>query len=99
MSADGTWEITMNTPMGAQKASLELKSSGDTLEGKMQSPQGSQDIVDGKVDGNSLSWIINMTQPMEMKLEFTATVDGDNISGDVGLGAFGKATFEGARAG
>ena len=98
MSADGTWNMTMNTPMGEQKGTLTLKSNGDALEGKMEGAQGAQEIEDGKVDGNSLSWIINMTQPMAMKLEFSATVDGDGISGDVNLGAFGKATFSGTRA-
>jgi hypothetical protein len=33
-----------------------------------------------------------------MTLEFSATVSGDEISGDVKLGAFGNATFSGTRA-
>ena len=35
---------------------------------------------------------------MAMTLEFSATVDGDSISGDVKLGAFGNASFSGSRA-
>lgn len=97
MSADGTWNMTMNTPMGERKGTLTLKSAGDALEGKMEGPEGAQEIEEGKVDGNSVSWIINMTQPMAMKLEFSATVDGDGISGEVNLGALGKATFAGTR--
>jgi len=34
----------------------------------------------------------------EFKVEATATVDGDSISGEAKLGAFGTATFEGSRA-
>jgi hypothetical protein len=34
---------------------------------------------------------------MPMTLEFTATVDGDDISGNVKLGAFGDAAFTGSR--
>jgi hypothetical protein len=97
MSVDGTWNVTMNTPMGARPATLKLKSSGSTLEGKMESAQGSQDIAEGKVEGNKVSWAVNMTSPMQMKLGFSATVEGDKISGDVDLGAFGKARFEGTR--
>jgi hypothetical protein len=97
MSADGTWNMTMNTPMGERKGTLTLKANGDALEGKMEGPEGAQPIEEGKIDGSSLSWIINMTQPMAMKLEFSATLDGDAISGEVGLGAFGKATFAGTR--
>ena len=91
MSADGKWDVTMNTPMGAQKGVLTLTTSGDGVTGTLE-------IKEGKVDGNSLSWSVDMTSPMPMKLGFTATVDGDKISGDVDLGSFGKATFEGARA-
>ena len=98
MSADGTWNLTMNTPMGPQTGTLTLKSNGATLEGNMAGPQGTLDIEEGKVDGNSLTWVINMTQPMAMKLDFKAAVDGDKITGEVDLGSFGKATLEGTRA-
>lgn len=97
-SADGSWNVTLNTPMGARPASLKLKTEGDVLGGTMESPQGAMEIEDGKIDGDRLSWVANMTQPMPMKLEFTATLDGDKISGEVDLGTFGKASFEGSRA-
>ncbi len=35
---------------------------------------------------------------MGMMLDFKATVEGDKISGEATLGAFGTAPFEGARA-
>ncbi len=98
MSADGTWNVTMNSPMGAQDATLVLATDGDTLTGSMNSPQGSMDITDGTIDGDALTWKAALTQPMPITLEFTATVDGDSISGDVALGSFGNATFAGTRA-
>jgi len=98
MSADGTWKTTMNTPMGAQNGTLTLATDGGTLTGKLSGPQGEIDISDGTVDGNQLAWKADITSPMPMTLEFSATVDGDDISGDVKLGAFGNATFSGTRA-
>ena len=98
MSADGTWNVTINTPMGAQQGTLTLRTSGDGLEGKLESPQGTEEPADGKIDGDALMWSVSITQPMPMKLDFTAKVDGDQISGDVVLGSFGKATFSGSRA-
>ena len=89
---------TMNTPMGAQNGTLTLATDGGTLTGKLSGPQGAIDLTDGKVDGNNLSWKASITSPMPMTLEFAATVDGDNISGNVKLGAFGNATFSGTRA-
>lgn len=98
MSADGTWNVTMNSPMGAQDATLVLATDGDALTGSMNSPQDSMDITDGTIDGEKLTWKAALTQPMPITLEFTATVDGDAISGDVVLGTFGSATFAGTRA-
>lgn len=97
-NADGTWKTTMNTPMGAQQGTLTLATSGSDLTGKLAGPQGEIDIVDGKADGDTLTWKANLTSPMPMTLEFAATVEGDNISGNVKLGAFGNATFSGTRA-
>ena len=95
MSIVGTWNTTMNTPMGAQQATLTLNEDGT---GKMSGAQGDMDVTDGNVDGNAAQWKAEITSPMAMTLEFDATADGDNISGSVKLGAFGNATFEGTRA-
>ena len=97
MSVDGDWNVTMNSPMGAQEATLTLKADGGSLSGKIVGPQGTQDFDGGSVDGDLLQWKISLTQPMPMDLEFSATVDGNSIRGDVKLGAFGNATFEGQR--
>ncbi len=98
MSFDGSWNVTMNTPMGQQQAVLTLAADGGALTGKMDGAQGSMEIEDGALDGDTATWSANMTQPMPIKLEFTAKVDGDTITGDVKLGAFGSASFQGTRA-
>ena len=98
MSADGSWNVTMNTPMGAQKATLVLSTAGGKLTGQMKGAQGNLDLNDGKADGDNVSWSANLTQPMPIKLEFTGKVSGDKIGGSVKLGAFGNATWEGTRA-
>ncbi|MEM8766051.1 MAG: hypothetical protein AAGE43_01300 [Pseudomonadota bacterium] len=99
MSADGTWNTTMNTPMGAQNGTLTIATDGGTLTGKLSGPQGEIEIDEGgTVDGNSLTFSASVTTPMAMTLEFAAEVDGDEIKGSVKLGAFGNADFTGTRA-
>ena len=98
MSADGTWNMSMKTPMGEQQGTLTLATDGGTLTGTMAGPQGAREIEDGTVDGDSLAWTVNMTSPMPIKVEATATVDGDAITGEAKLGAFGTAPFSGTRA-
>lgn len=97
MSADGSWNCTINSPMGAQQATMTLKTDGGSLSGKMEGAQGTQEFDGGTADGDNLTWKIEMTSPMPMTLEVTAAVDGDTISGNVKLGAFGDATFSGTR--
>lgn len=95
---NGKWNVTMNTPMGAQKSTLTLTVNGAALTGKMEGAQGALDVQNGKADGNDVSWTADLTQPMPIKLEFSGKVDGDKISGNVKLGAFGNASFAGTRA-
>ena len=97
-NVDGVWNTVTRTPMGSQSAAVTLATDGNTLTGNMSGPQGVIDIEDGTVDGDSLSWKANITSPMALTLEFSATVNGDEISGNVTLGAFGNASFSGSRA-
>lgn len=98
MSAEGTWNITTQSPMGSQDGTLKLTTDGNTLSGTMSGPQGDIELTEGTVDGDKLTWKAEVTSPMAITLECSGTVDGDNISGDMKLGSFGNATFSGTRA-
>ena len=98
MSIDGTWNVTLQSPMGSQEGTLTLATDGDALTGTMSGPQGAMDIEDRQVGDGSYSWKVNITSPMAITIESTATVDGDTITGESKLGAFGTATFTGTRA-
>ena len=91
MSADGTWNTTMNTPMGAQQGTMNIATDGGSLSGTVSGPQGDIEVSDGTVDGNNLTWKAAITTPMAMTLEFSASVEGDELKGSVKLGAFGNA--------
>ena len=95
---DGTWETVIDTPMGQQKPTVTLQTDGGSLSGTMSGAQGTVDIKDGSVDGNTGAWQVSITSPMPMTLEFSATANGDEITGNVKLGAFGSADFTGTRA-
>ncbi len=98
MAVDGKWNITLPTPVGDQAVVMELVTDGGNVSGSMTSDMGVANIPSGTVDGDNVEWIVDMTMPMPMKLEFTATVDGDAIKGDVVMGFAGKSAFEGTRA-
>lgn len=97
MAVDGTWNVTVNSPMGAQKSTITLKNDGGVLSGTAAGAQGSMDIAGGKADGNNVSWSAAVTTPFPMTLEFTGTVDGDTLNGNVKAGSFGSFPFTGTR--
>ncbi len=98
MSAAGTWNVTMQTPIGDRKATLTLQSASGGLTGTLTGEEGNAtDIYDGKADGNVASWKADIKNPMPLTLTFTASVDGDKISGNVSAGAIGSWPFSGGR--
>jgi hypothetical protein len=98
MSVDGNWNISLETPMGTRQAQLDLKADGGTLTGTQSADGQTGDIQDGTVNGNQVSWKVDITNPMPLTLTFTATVDGDKMSGDADTGTFGSFPFSGSRA-
>ena len=97
MSVDGTWQITLKTPMGEQSSTLELASDGSSLTGTQSGNGESGPIYDASVDGNTASWKVDITKPMSLTVAFSATVDGDTISGSAKAGMLMRASFTGTR--
>lgn len=99
MGVAGTYECVVKSPLGDQKSTMVVNVDGDTWSGTNSGAQGSVDITDGKIDGNTLTWSMKMTVPMPMTLEGSATVDGDTVTGSVKAGAFGTFPLSGTRVG
>ena len=97
MSVAGQYDCVTKSPMGDQKSVLTVNVDGDSWTGSNAGQMGSLDITDGKVDGNTLTWTMDMKVPMPMKLEGTATVDSDTITGQIKAGAFGTMAMSGTR--
>jgi hypothetical protein len=93
MPADGTWNIIVNSPMGAQPSTLRLTTDGAVVTGT----QNRQQIANGRVEGNTVMWSTSTTNPVPMTLEFVGKVDGDTLNGEVKAGAFGCFPFTGSR--
>jgi hypothetical protein len=97
MSVAGSYDCVVKSPMGDQKSILTVNVDGDSWTGTNAGAQGSLDCENGKVDGNTITWTMDMKVPMPMTLEGTATVDGDTITGSVKAGMFGSMAMSGTR--
>lgn len=75
----GNWSGQMAGPNGdAFAISFVFKQDGAKLTGTVQGPQGEPiPIADGKVDGNKISFTVNVNEQMVIKQE--GTVSGDEI--------------------
>ena len=98
MSADGTWNLTMQTPMGERRSTLTLATSGGSLTGTQEAEGNTTDITDGSVSGNDVSWKVAITNPMPLTLTFSRSVSGNTLNGTADTGMFGSFPFEGTRA-
>ena len=98
MSVAGTYDCLTKTPMGDQKSTFTVKVDGDTFTGENAGALGTMAVEDGKVDGNRITWKMNMTVPMPMTLDCEATIEGDQLAGKVNAGAFGAMPMTGTRA-
>ena len=98
MTVAGTYDIVTKTPMGDQQGKFTVNVSGDSFTGDVSGPMGQMEVQAGKVEGNKLTWKMDMKVPMPMTLDCDATVDGDAISGNVRAGAFGAMAMSGKRA-
>jgi hypothetical protein len=98
MSADGTWNLTMQTPMGERRSTLTLATAGGSLTGTQEAEGNTTDISDGSVSGNDVSWKVAITNPMPLTLTFSGSVNGNTLNGTADTGMFGSFPFEGTRA-
>jgi hypothetical protein len=73
---NGRWEGSMSTPNGDFSLVFNFKVQGAALTGTVETPNGSVDITDGKVDGNKFSF---KTHAGDSEINHEGTLSGDTI--------------------
>ena len=96
-SLAGTWELTLETPQGANTVNMDLKQDADKVTGELTSPLGAVP-VSGTYTGGTMALTANIDiQGTALTLGFNGKVTGNSIAGSVKLGDFGEFPFSGAR--
>jgi hypothetical protein len=100
MAVDGTYNITVETPLGKQAAKLALKADDNVLSGSIEAEIGGlNEFSGGAVNGNDVTWKMELNSPLgKINLECKGMIAGDEISGEVKAGDFGTSPFKGKRA-
>lgn len=81
MSIEGTWNISLATPIGTKTAVLELSTQDGTLHGLSTGETEQITLTSLELHGNRLTWIQSVTKPMRLNLAFDVTVEGDEMTG------------------
>jgi hypothetical protein len=98
MSVTGTWNLTLNSPLGDQAATLQLEESEGAFHGTLKGQSDPAPVEELKVEGSNVGFAADADTPVgRLRLGFNGAVEGDAISGTYST-PFGAFSFSGTRA-
>ncbi len=81
VSAAGTWSVEIETPDGAQPATMTLTQEGTSVSGTFDSELGSAPLS-GSIEGNEISMSMTITAGgQSLRVELSGTIEGDTARG------------------
>ena len=93
----GAWEISWESPRGAQTVLMTFQVDGMYVTGTAQMPMGELPIKNGMIHGDQLMFALEFTRGENtMTQNFVATVTGDTMSGKITTPR-GENPFKGVR--
>jgi hypothetical protein len=71
----GKWTASFDTQIGKQNYTYDFVVNGTTLTGKIKSDNGESDVLEGKVEGDKVSFAeLLKFQGMDIRITYTGTV-------------------------
>jgi quinohemoprotein ethanol dehydrogenase len=93
----GKWAITIQSPVGATQAVLELTANGENLTGRVVADQGMVSVA-GKVENGRARFAGKASMPMPITVSYDLALKDGKLAGDNANGAFGTFPLTGVRA-
>ncbi|KWT57197.1 hypothetical protein ADL21_36000 [Streptomyces albus subsp. albus] len=97
MSVEGTWDLSVSTPIGKIKAVAEFRREDGVLVGTAHGTGEEIPLSEVVLDGDRLTWKQSITKPMRLNLAFAVTVDGDTLTGTSKAGRLPASKVTGER--
>jgi hypothetical protein len=97
MSVEGTWDLSVSTPIGRIKAVVELRRQDGVLTGEARGAGEEVPLREVVLDGDRLSWKQAVSKPMRLNLAFAVTVAADTLIGTAKAGRLPASKVTGQR--
>ena len=98
MSITGTWNLTLNSPLGDQAARLDVTEADGALQATLTGKGDPTPAQRFEVNGSDVSFAADADTPVgRLNLAFSGTIDGDKLAGKYQT-PFGGFDFSGTRA-
>jgi hypothetical protein len=97
MSVEGTWNLSISTPIGKIKAVVDVREHNGVLTGVAHGAGEEVPLSEVTLDGDRLTWKQAITKPMRLNLAFDVTVAGDTLQGTSKAGRLPSSKVTGAR--
>jgi hypothetical protein len=76
----GTWQMSWQGRRGNEQGTLRIQQDGSKLSGSLDGPRGSSALT-GTVQGNQVSFNVQMQGRRTFTVRYTGSLDGDKMSG------------------
>ncbi|PEQ11609.1 PQQ-dependent dehydrogenase, methanol/ethanol family [Novosphingobium sp. PC22D] len=92
----GKWNIVIQSPVGPQKAVMDLKVNGNAVTGTVAADQGSVEVAGAVKDGRA-KFEGKASMPMPITISYDVTVEDGEMTGENANGPFGSFPLTGTR--
>ena len=94
----GDWDVTVNSPQGANTTLVTLKQDGEKVSGIFKSQQGELPFEGGTLTGSDLTFTFTVTtQGMQIPITLTGKVEGATMTGKADFGGFAQGDWTAKR--
>jgi hypothetical protein len=97
MVLEGTWDVTIKTPIGSLAVVYEFMESVGALVGSATLKDETTPLQDLAIDGARVKWRQSVTKPMRLNLDFDVLVAGDRMTGHSRAGRLPRSSVTGVR--
>jgi hypothetical protein len=86
MNFDGTWDLTIPSPMGAKEIRITLSTGAGAVQGTVTLGGETFPMVDPVLEGDRLRGSVRLPRPMNILVDVELTCAGDTLSGSAKAG-------------